>query len=47
MYVIGFAFCLLSLILLIFENKEKFDYGKKEEDFGDLVEKERFTDVSK
>jgi multisubunit Na+/H+ antiporter MnhB subunit len=47
MYVIGFAFCLLSLILLIFENKEKFYYGKKEEDFGDLVEKERFTDVSK
>ena len=47
MYVIGFAFYLLSLILLIFENKEKFDYGKKEEDFGDLVEKERFTDVSK
>ena len=47
MYVFGFAFCFLSLILLISENKEKFDYDKKEEDFGDLVEKERFTDVSK
>ena len=46
-YVIGFAFCLFSLILLIFEKKEKFDYGKKEENLGDLVEKERFTDVSK
>ena len=46
MYIIGFIFCLLSLVLLIFEKKEKFDYDKKDEDLGNLVEKDRFTEVS-
>ena len=46
MYIIGFIFCIFSLVLLIFENKEKFEYDKKDEDFGNLVEKGRFTEIS-
>ena len=46
MYIIGFIFCIFSLVLLIFEKKEKFEYDKKDEDFGNLVEKGRFTEIS-
>ena len=46
MYIIGFIFSFFSLLLLIFENKEKFDYDKKDEDLGNLIEKDRFSEVN-
>ena len=44
MYLIGSGFCLLSFILLIFENNQKYEY-EQEEDLGDLVEKGRFIEL--
>ena len=46
MYLTGSGLCFLSFILLFFENKEKYDYDKIEEDLGNLVEKGRFTVAS-
>ena len=48
MYIVGSCCCLVSFILLIFEKKDKFDYGDKEEedkeDIGNIVENSRITE---
>ena len=48
MYIVGSVCCLVSFILLIFEKKDKFDYGDKEEedkeDIGNIVENSRITE---
>ena len=47
MYIIGSCCCVVSFILLMFEKKDKFDYGDEDkEDIGDIVEKGRFTEIN-
>ena len=47
MYIVGSVCCIVSFILLMFEKKDKFDYGDEDkEDIGDIVEKGRFTETS-
>ena len=49
MYIIGSGFCVLSLILLMFEKKDKFKYDEdnesNEDDLGSLVDKDRITET--
>ena len=48
MNIVGSVCCLVSFILLIFEKKDKFDYGDKEEedkeDIGNIVENDTFSE---
>ena len=47
MYMVGSGCCVVSFILLMFEKRDKFDYGDEDkEDLGDIVEKGRFTEIN-
>ena len=47
MYTVGSGCCVVSFILLMFEKRDKFDYGDEDkEDLGDIVEKGRFTEIN-
>ena len=48
MYIVGSCCCLVSFILLIFEKKDKFDYGdygdEDNDDIGSIVKSDTFTE---
>ena len=45
MYIVGSVCCVISFILLMFEKKDKFDYGdENKEDIGNLVKSGRFSE---
>ena len=44
MYIVGSVCCVISFILLMFEKKDKFNYGDEDkEDIGDLTKSGKFN----